>query len=263
MTTQGKVIYSLLRPYGRHWSTVLPLADFCREIDSPNHNSVLKVRPYFWKTLQIILQMADNLNAMLKDICRDPEAWKQLHHSEKANARAAYYRPRSDAAWGFGVDNGRRQCDWFAQPGDNDRPKIIHHDAIAVVRRIKPGEGSKTNYAISTWIMAMKLICTKKIAALKIKTTPEHQQNDYCVFEWLETWPSTRDLPAEKKLANQQRWVHSDQASVAVRGHAQLVSRPSCFREGRQSGQSQHGARPCPFQSDGVCRPSKALGSYH
>lgn len=53
MATQGKVIYSLLRPHGRNWRIVLPLADFCREIDYPQHNSVLKVQPYILKALKI------------------------------------------------------------------------------------------------------------------------------------------------------------------------------------------------------------------
>lgn len=84
------------------------------------------------------------------------------------------------------------------------------------MRRIEPGQGLKANYAISTWTMAMKLVCSKQIAALNIKTTPASRQNEYWVFEWLETCPSTHDLPAEQKLANQQRWVNSDNASVAV-----------------------------------------------
>lgn len=176
MATQGKVIYSLLRPYGRNWRTVLPLADFCRETDSPSHNSVLKVQPYIWKALKIAIQMADGLNTWLKDICRDPEAWKQRHPSETANARAAYYQPRSDAAYGFGVDNGR-PCNWYCQPGDNGRLSVVHHDGVAVVRRIELSTGFKANYSISTWTMAMKLICVHEVTQLRIKTAPEHQQN--------------------------------------------------------------------------------------
>ncbi|KAG6368222.1 hypothetical protein INS49_002423 [Diaporthe citri] len=160
--------------------------------------------------------MADNLNAMLKDICRDPEAWKQRHSSEVANARAAYYQPGTEAAWGFDVDNGRQPCNWYGQPGDNGGLKFVHQDAIAVVRRIEPGEGLKANYGIWTWTMAMRLVYNKQIMALRIKTTPQHQQNEYWVFEWLETCPSTSDLSAEQRLSNQQRWVNSGNVSVAV-----------------------------------------------
>lgn len=89
MTTQGKVIYSPLKPYGRHWSTVLPMADFCK-VDSSARNSVLKVQAYLWKTLQICLQMAEDLNALFKEICRDPKAWQQRHLPYMADARVAY-----------------------------------------------------------------------------------------------------------------------------------------------------------------------------
>lgn len=48
--------------------------------------------------------MTEDLNAMLKDICRDPDAWKTRHPADMADARAAYYTPGSNPAWGFGVD---------------------------------------------------------------------------------------------------------------------------------------------------------------
>lgn len=69
---------------------------------------------------------------------------------------------------------------------------------------------------MSTWTMAMKLVCVNEITQLRIKTTPEHQQNEYWVSEWLKTCASTSDLPPDQKLANQRRWIDSDNASVGV-----------------------------------------------
>ncbi|KAK7738276.1 hypothetical protein SLS63_002611 [Diaporthe eres] len=93
---------------------------------------------------------------------------------------------------------------------------VVHHDAVAVVRRIEPSTGLKPFYTISTWTMAMKLICVHEITQLRFKTTPEHQLDEYWVFEWLKTCASTGDLPPDQKLANQRRWIDSDNASVGV-----------------------------------------------
>lgn len=41
---------------------------------------------------------------MLNDMCRDPDAWKTRHPADMADARAAYYTPGSNLAWGSGVD---------------------------------------------------------------------------------------------------------------------------------------------------------------
>lgn len=105
MAIQERVLYNLLKPYGRYWSTVLPLADFRKEVDSAAHNSFLKVPSYIWKTLETCLQMTEDLKAMLKNICRDPDARKARNLADMANSRGAYYTPGTNSAWRFGVDN--------------------------------------------------------------------------------------------------------------------------------------------------------------
>lgn len=45
--------------------------------------------------------MIEDLNAILKDICSDPDAWKARHPADMADARAAYYTPGSNPAWGL------------------------------------------------------------------------------------------------------------------------------------------------------------------
>lgn len=215
MATQGRVIYNFLKPYGRHWSKVLPLADFCKEVDSVSHNSVLKVPAYIWKTLETCLQMTEDLNAMFKDICRDPDAWKARNTADMANARAAYYTPGSNPAWGFGVDNGRRACQWTAQPGSNDQLHVTHKEVIAVVRKLEPGDGFKAEPSIETWTNAMKVICTKEIGAFDIQMT-QNDHDQYWRFEWLQSCPSTRNLSAEAKTLNRQSWVFGGLPCVAV-----------------------------------------------
>lgn len=45
--------------------------------------------------------MTEGLNAMTKDICRDPDAWKARNPADMASARAAYYTAGSNPAWGL------------------------------------------------------------------------------------------------------------------------------------------------------------------
>lgn len=61
----------------------------------------------------------------------------------------------------------------------------------------------------------MKVICTKEVGAFDIKMT-QNDHDQYWRFEWLQSCPSTRNLPEEIKTQNQQRWIFSSAACVSV-----------------------------------------------
>lgn len=83
------------------------------------------------------------------------------------------------------------------------------------MRKLEPGVGFKAGPSIATWTNAMKIICTKEVGAIDIQMTQtDHDQ--YWRFEWLQSCPSTRNLPEEIKTQNQQRWIFGSIPCVAV-----------------------------------------------
>lgn len=109
----------------------------------------------------------------------------------------------------------QQPCYWTSQPGSNDRLHVTHKDAIALVRKLEPGDGFKADPSIATWTNAMKVICTKEVSEFGIQMT-QNDHDQYWRFEWLQSCPSTGNLPEEVKTVNKQRWKFGGLPCIAV-----------------------------------------------